>query len=342
MKKIAIVGFGFMGRMHYGAWKKAKGAKVCAICDSNLSQLQKVNRGNQAGTDDSTDFTGIEIFEDFDTMLRTGGFDIVDITLPTPLHPAMSRKALRAGYHVLCEKPMALTLRACDSMLAVAEGAKGKFLIAQCLRFWPEYVCLKQIIDSGEYGEVKAADFSRYAAAPGRDSGGKSWFLDESRSGGVVMDLHIHDADMVNFLFGMPKTVTSRAHRREDGFTDHISTMYGFQNKVVTSSASWAMPVSYLFGSEIKVVFDRAVAVMNSKAKQALTIYPAQGEPFEPKLPAATGYEAEIQYFLALVNGTAQTHPLTPQDARDSIQLVLAERRSAKTNRTVTLTSKES
>lgn len=341
MKKVAIVGFGFMGRMHYGAWKKARGARVYAICDSNLSQLQKVNQGNLAGTDASTDFTGIEIFEDFDTMLRTGGFDIVDITLPTPLHPAMSQKALRAGYHVLCEKPMALSLRACDSMLAAAENAKGKFLIAQCLRFWPEYVCLKQIIDSGEYGEVKAADFSRYAAAPGRDSGGKSWFLDESRSGGVVLDLHIHDADMVNFLFGMPQTVTSRAHLREDGFTDHISTLYGFQNKVVTSSASWAMPVSYLFGSEIKVVFERAVAVMNSKAKQALTIYPAQGEPFVPKLPRATGYEAEIQYFLALANGTAQTHPLTPQDARDSIRLVLAERRSAKTNRTVTLTPKE-
>ncbi|MDO4584195.1 MAG: Gfo/Idh/MocA family oxidoreductase [Planctomycetia bacterium] len=340
MKKVAIIGFGFMGRMHYGAWKKTRGAKVHAICDSNLAQLQKVNVGNLAGTDTSTDFTGIEIFEDYDALLQAGGFDIVDITLPTPLHPAMSQKALQAGYHVLCEKPMALSLKECDAMLAVAENAEGKFLIAQCLRFWPEYVYLKQLIDSGKYGEVKAADFSRFAAAPGRDSGGKSWFLDESKSGGVVLDLHIHDADMVNFLFGMPQTVTSKAHLREDGFLDHFSTIYGFPNKVVTSSASWAMPVSYLFGSEIKVVFENAVAVMNSKAKQPLTIYPAKGKPFEPKLQKATGYEAEIQYFLSLVNGTVKTQVLTPEDARDSIQLVLAERRSAKTNRTVTLAKK--
>ncbi|MDO5581958.1 MAG: Gfo/Idh/MocA family oxidoreductase [Planctomycetia bacterium] len=340
MKKAAIVGFGFMGRMHFGAWKKAKGAQVCAICDSNLAQLKKKNMGNQAGTDDSTDFPGIEIFEDYDTMLRIGGFDIVDITLPTPLHPAACQKALNAGYHVLCEKPMALNLKDCDAMLAAAKCAKGKFLIAQCLRFWPEYVCIKQLIDSGRFGAVKAADFSRYAAAPGRDTKGKSWFLDENKSGGVVLDLHIHDADMVNYLFGLPKSVTSRAHVRENGMTDHFSTIYDFPNMVVTSSASWAMPASYLFGAEMKVVFEGAAAVMNSKAKQPLTIYPVKGKPFEPKLQKATGYEAEIQYFLSLVNGTAKKCPLTPDDARSSIQLICAERKSAKTNRTVTLTKR--
>lgn len=337
MKKVAVVGFGFMGRMHYGAWKKAKGAQVHAICDSNLAQLKTAKAGNQAGTDTTTDFTGIEIFEDYDTMLETGGFDIVDITLPTPLHSETSRKALNAGYHVLCEKPMALTLKDCDAMLAAAEKAKGKFLIAQCLRFWPEYVYIKQLIESGRYGEVKAADFSRYAAAPGWNNNGNSWFLDESKSGGVVLDLHIHDADMVNFLFGMPQTVTSKSHVREDGLTDHLSTIYGYDNKVITSSASWAMPATYLFGSEAKVVFDEAVAVMNSKANQPLTIYPVKGKPIEPKLQKATGYEAEIQYFLSLVNGTAKTHPLTAEDARSSIQLICAERRSATTNRTVTL-----
>ncbi len=340
MKKVVIVGFGFMGRMHYGCWKKTKGAKVYAICDCNLAQLKQTTAGNLPGADKTTDFSGVEVFEDYDTMLQTGGFDIVDITLPTPLHSVMCQKALNAGFNVLCEKPMALTLKDCDAMLAAAKKAGGKFLIAQCLRFWPEYVYIKQLIDSGRYGEVTAADFSRYAAAPGRDSAGKSWFLDESKSGGVILDLHLHDADMVNFLFGLPKTVTSRSHISRNGLTDHLSTIYGFSNKVVTSSVSWAMPANYLFGSEIKVVFENAVAVMNSKANQPLTIYPVKGKPFEPKLQKASGYEAEIQYFLSLVNGTAKTVPLTPEDARSSILLVCAERRSAITNRTVALTKR--
>lgn len=337
MKKVAVVGFGFMGRMHFGAWKKAKGAKVYAICDSNLAQLTNAKAGNQAGTDLTTDFTDIKIFEDYDAMLQEGGFDIVDITLPTPLHTSTSQKALNAGYHVLCEKPMALTLKECDVMLAAAKKAKGKFLIAQCLRFWPEYVYIKQLVESGKYGKVKAADFSRYAAAPGWNNNGNSWFLDESQSGGVVFDLHIHDADMVNYLFGLPQSVTSRSHIREDGLTDHFSTIYGFSNMVITSSACWSMPPSYLFGAEAKIVFENAAAVMNTKASQPLTVYPVKGKPFEPKLQKASGYEAEIQYFLSLVNETAKILPLTPEDARSSIQLVSAERRSAMTNRTVTL-----
>ena len=184
---------------------------------------------------------------------------------------------------------------------------------------------------------MKAADFSRYATAPGWNNGGKSWFLDESKSGGVAVDLHIHDADMVNFLFGLPSKVTSRAHFLDDGRCDHLSTLYDFQNKVVTSSVSWAMPETYLFGVEVKVVFEKAAALMNSKAKQPLTIYPEKGTPEVPKLQKATGYEAEIQYFLSVINGTAKTQILTPEDARSSIMLVCAERRSAMTNRTVTL-----
>ena len=340
MKKVAIVGLGFMGRMHYACWKKTRGAKVSAICDCNLAQLTKSRGGNQAGADDTTDFSGIEIFEDYDAMIQTGGFDIVDITLPTPLHPVMTQKALQSGYHVLCEKPMALSLKECDAMLSAAKQAKGQFMIAQCLRFWPEYVYIKQLIESNRYGVVKAADFSRFAAVPGWNTGGKSWFLDETKSGGVVFDMHIHDADMVNFLFGMPETVTSRAHFRDDGLNDHLSTIYGFPNKVITSSVSWAMPGTYVFGAELRVVFENAVVLMNTKANQPLTIYPAKGKPFTPKLQKATGYEAEIQYFLSLVNGTAKTHPLTPEDARASIELVCAERRSAQTNRTVTISKR--
>ena len=103
MTKIAIVGFGFMGRMHYGNWKKIRGAKVVAICDANLAQLTTVTGGNIAGSDATTDFTGVDIYDDFAKMLAAGGFDVVDVTLPTPLHPDMTVAALRAGYHVLCE-----------------------------------------------------------------------------------------------------------------------------------------------------------------------------------------------------------------------------------------------
>ena len=102
MKKVAIVGFGFMGKTHYGAWKKCRGAKVVAICDANLSQLTAKVQGNIKGAADNTAVPkSVRVYEDFDAMLAAGGFDIVDITLPTLLHPKTTITALKAGYHVL-------------------------------------------------------------------------------------------------------------------------------------------------------------------------------------------------------------------------------------------------
>ena len=218
MTKIAIVGFGFMGRMHYGNWKKIRGAKVVAICDANLAQLTTVTGGNIAGSDATTDFTGVDIYDDFAKMLAAGGFDVVDVTLPTPLHPDMTVAALRAGYHVLCEKPMALKVRDCDRMLKAAEASGKTLLIAQCLRFWPEYVALRKLLLSGRYGRVVAADFFRASCAPD-PKGAHGWFLAEKKSGGCLLDLHIHDADMIAWLFGKPKCVSAWTHFRADGRT---------------------------------------------------------------------------------------------------------------------------
>ena len=129
MTKIAIVGFGFMGRTHYGAWKKCRNAKVVAVCDSNLAQLSAKVVGNIAGAADNTALPkNVKIYADFEEMLSAGGFDVVDITLPTPLHRKTTIAALKAGYHVLCEKPMALNLADCDAMLAEATAQTNELV----------------------------------------------------------------------------------------------------------------------------------------------------------------------------------------------------------------------
>lgn len=339
MQRVAIVGFGFMGRTHYGCWHKQKGAKVVAVCDSNLVQLTAKVQGNVKGAADNSDLPkNVKVYADYEEMLAAGGFDIVDITLPTFLHPTMASAALAKGYHVLCEKPMALNAKLCDQMLATAKRAKGKFMVAQCLRFWPAYVYLKDLITSGKYGKVVAAEFTRYSLLPGWGAAGKSWFLDEDKSGGVALDLHIHDADMVNFLFGLPSAVTVRAHVRKDGVTDHIATTYDFTDKVVTSVGSWAASDSLGFEAGFKVIFERAVVINDGKRPNGgYEVYPAGGKMFTPKLSPRTGYQNEIAWFLAYVNGEVKlaNAPLTPQDARNSVALVDAERKAAKTNKTV-------
>jgi predicted dehydrogenase len=332
MKKVAIVGFGFMGKTHYGAWKKCAGAKVTAICDSNLAQLTAKVSGNIKGVVDNSALPKtVKVYNDFSAMLLAGGFDIVDITLPTPLHPEMTIAALKAGYHVLCEKPMAIDLKSCDRMLAAQKKFKRQLLIAHCVRFTPEYLFLRELVRGKKYGKVIAADFTRFMAAPKWSPKGGQWLLDESKSGGLYVDAHIHDADYILSIFGRPKSALSRAHRSQYGYVDHSTTIYDYPDKIVTSDSSFAAADSFVWEASARILFEKATVYIGPAYKKRLMVYPQGGKPFSPKLAKANGYEAEVEYFLKMVEGEAlKDKVLTAKDARDAIALVLSELSSAK------------
>jgi predicted dehydrogenase len=269
-------------------------------------------------------------------MLESERLDAVDITLPTQLHPDMTVKALSKGVNVLCEKPMAIDSKTCDRMIAAEKMSKARLMIAQCVRYWPEYGGLKGYIDGGRYGSVIAADFTRFSPAPGWNRAGKCWFLDESKSGGVALDMHLHDTDEVHYLFGMPESVSSKSHLHKDGWTDFIATTYSYPDKVVTSSSSWAMVPSFVWEAGFRIVFEKAVVVFNSHSNPSFTVYPEKGKPFTPKIPKNSGYECEIKEFAAWIAG-AKSEPVTAKSARDSVFIVDAERKSAKLCRPVVL-----
>ena len=159
MKKlnVAIVGFGFMGRTHYGVWKRMRNARVVCVCDSNLAQITAKAKGNLDVADNSALPPSVRVYDDLDRMLATERLEVIDITLPTPLHAPMAIKALARDINVLCEKPMAVDAKTCDRMVAAERRSKGKLMIAQCVRYWPEYRLLKGYVDSGKFGKVIAA-----------------------------------------------------------------------------------------------------------------------------------------------------------------------------------------
>ena len=169
MLRIGIVGFGFMGRMHYRCWSDRNDSEVAAVCDANpnLEADTKTAIGNLEGAEEDIDFSGFACYTDLDAMLAAEKLDAVSITLPTPLHPAFTAKAFEAGVHVLCEKPMALNLPDCEAMMAAAERAGKHLLVGHCIRFWPEYAHARRAVISGKYGDVIAASFRRLSGAPG-------------------------------------------------------------------------------------------------------------------------------------------------------------------------------
>jgi len=330
MLKVGIVGFGFMGRTHYQCWKKVKEAEIVAICDvnPNIEEDTKKAVGNIGDTSEEVDFSSLKVYTDLDEMLAKEKLDAVSITLPTFLHPDTSIKALSAGVNVMCEKPMALNSKECARMIAEAERS-GKILqIGHCVRFWPEYAKAKEIIDSGRYGKVIAGTFQRLGSAPTWSI--DNWFLDEQRSGGVALDLHIHDTDYVQYLFGMPKAVCSVGAKDPGGGLLHISTQYLYDNDTaITAEGGWAMMPSFGFEMSFNIVMEKATLVYDLTRDPAFRVCPAEGEAFTPDVEKSDGWFLQIAHFAKAVSGAKVEEITTLAQSMNSVKIVEAEKQSA-------------
>ena len=205
MKKlrVALLGFGGIARSHYAAYlaleKEGFPISLVAICDRDAAQFSSSIAFN-LGNEQTTLRADIHTYTDIDELLANEDFDAADICLPTFLHKDITVKLLAAGKHVLCEKPMSLSSGECEEMLAAAKAAERCLMIGQCLRFDDSYRYLKQCIESGIYGKLRMLSMHRYSTFP--RWGNSKWFETLEKSGGCIIDTHIHDIDMARFLLG--------------------------------------------------------------------------------------------------------------------------------------------
>ncbi|MHC4630231.1 MAG: Gfo/Idh/MocA family protein [Planctomycetota bacterium] len=336
MARVGIVGFGFMGQMHYKCWKGIEGAQVAAVCDvnPNIEEDTKKAVGNIGDTDEPIDFGSFELYTDLDKMLKDAKLDAVSITLPTNLHADCAIKALAAGVNVMCEnvmceKPMALNVKDCDRMITEAKRSGKVLQIGHCVRFWPEYAKTKQLIDSGKYGKVIAATFQRLSATPTWTK--DNWSMDEEISGGAPMDLHIHDTDYVQYLFGLPRAVCSTGAKGPGGILAHIVTQYFYDDdKVVTAEGGWAMMPAFEFEMSFNIVMEKATILYDLTRKPAFKVCPAEGEVFTPEVVEGDGWFLQIAHFAKAISGEKVEAITTLEQSRNSVRIVGLEKESAK------------
>ena len=340
MVKVGVLGIGFMGTAHFKAYTAYRKAKVVALSDLNPKRLSgdwSDIAGNIEGSQAATaDLSKIHLHATPEDLLNDPDVEAVDITLPTFLHAKYTVAALEAGKHVICEKPMACSLAECDKMIAAAKKAKRTLMIAHCIRFWPEYAKLKEIVDSKKYGKVLSASFWRKSLTP--TWSWDSWLMDEKRSGSAVLDLHIHDTDYVNFVFGVPKAVRSTGVVGNVSNTgvDHIVTQYIYDDgPQVTAEGGWAMAPGFGFTAGFCVVCEKATIELGAKSEGKLTVYTAAGKTLTPKVAKGDGYINELRYFVDCVDAGKAPAVVTAQDARRAVAVCLAEARSTKTGKTV-------
>lgn len=327
MLRIAVAGLGFMGSTHLNALRSISAANVVAVCsqdDRRLSGDLSAAGGNLGDAAARFDFSGLKTYRSLDELLADPGIDAVDLCLPTHLHAPATISALRAGKHVLVEKPMALDSAECGAMMDEAARQGRVLMAAQVLRFFPMYQVLEQTLPS--LGAVRSAAFRRRCAAPGWSP----WLTDKTRSGGGVFDLLIHDVDMCLHLFGKPQAVAATGHENLAAGIDILdATLFYADGFTAVISGGWHHPKSYPFSMEYTVVADGGTVEYSSAGREP-ALYRANGEHETLAMAAHDGYAAEIEYFVNCCLTGETPSQCEPSDSAAAVRLtrMLADARA--------------
>lgn len=340
MLKVGLVGYGFMGKMHSQCYEATGEAKLTALADVEADRREEAKEK-----------FGCNVYASIEEMLAAEKLDIVDICTPTYLHEECVIKAAAASVNIMCEKPMSLNTESCDRMIAAVEKAGTKFMIGQVIRFWPEYQVIKEVVDSGKYGKVRWVSAKRLS--PPADWAWQGWLYDPEKSGGALLDLHIHDLDYISYLIGMPATVKAAGIKGSGGGIDTaFTTGIGHKDGAVSyAEGSLDMP-GYPFTMGFRVALEKATINFDMSAAKPIVIYPFEGEEIIPEVPEVNvgsstetsgnisslgGYYLEIKYFVDCIKNGVVPSVVTPIDARNAVAFCTASRQSIESNKAVDL-----
>lgn len=328
---VAVAGLGFMGVTHLRAYLKNPQARIVAVCGLNRLPENGVLRGVAGNIKKPGDIrlgATVKIYRQFDELLADRDVKLVDICTPTALHPAQVIAALKAGKHVLCEKPLAQNSADARKILKAAAASKKFLMPAMCMRFWPGWNWLKKVVAEKTYGQVRAVNFRRLSELP-------AWSKAGTHAGGALFDLHIHDTDFVNFLFGRPQSVFSSGVTGADGAIHHVMTQYHFTGEpVVCAEGSWLRASGFNMGFTIHC--ERATLDFDfARGAGALCVNEAGGKSRMMKLENGDGYDAELRYFVDCVARGERPEIVTARDAVTALEICEAEEKSVRTGRPV-------
>ena len=332
MLKIGIMGAGFIGAQHAASYKEIKGAQLVAILDSNREAGEKLAQEY-----------GCAYYGDAKEMFEKEELDIVDICLPTFLHEEYVLMAFDYGAHVLCEKPFALSYKSAEVMVEAAEKANKTLMVGQVIRFWPEYVEAKKLVDNGKLGTIKMAYLSRMAQHPDWST----WHRDPKKSGGGHFDLHIQDIDYLCYLFGDVDQIYAIGEKDKNGCWNHVLTSLTFKSGArAAAEGAFEMTDNYPFTMTMRLVGHDATFEYNfiagfnlenvGGAQRSAVLYNNGQDPQLLKIDETDAYFLELKYFVEqIAKGEAvkkalPRHSLYVMKVMEGIQESLEEKKVVK------------
>lgn len=312
MLKAVIIGFGGVAQAHrYAYWfhnKQGMSVQLVAACDADPAKFDTMTKINIPLKGEIVNELPFNKYTDWREMLEKEKPDIVDICLPTKFHESISIEAMKMGYNVLCEKPMADNYTQCLNMIEVSKETGKNLMIGQCVRFYPEYEYLQSAVVDGRYGKVLSANFHRFSPIP--LWGNNAWREKAGKVGSCLFELNIHDIDVVRWIFGDPKKVSCVLESRVYPY-DFADTKMIYKDITVEVNGAW-QEEDAVFNAGYDVCFEKGILTL-CDGKVVFTSN--DGEKTQIEVEDSEGIMGEIKYFVGVLSGDFENTKNTPTDS---------------------------
>lgn len=332
MLHVVMIGGGYIGDCHIAAYRALNPA---------LAQLSAIVDANPVAGRKAAEKAGCRYFETLEQAVEACPVDVVDICVPTFLHETFALKAAQMRKHVLCEKPVTLSLESFDRMEEACRRNSVKFMTGQIVRFTPEFAAFSAMLQSGTLGKLHMLTEKRLCQHPAWTS----WHRDPAKSGGGLFDLNTHDIDFIYSMFGMPESVSAVGWKTDTGCWNHVTTLLRWKDKQAVCETSLEMTGDFPFSVEVRATGDtgtlhyHATAGVNIKDAQTLGSFIHYPVDAAPQPVAAAQYDPflrEIEAFLLAVRQDTPV-PIPPEQTREVLQILLATREALETGAVVRL-----
>jgi UDP-N-acetylglucosamine 3-dehydrogenase len=289
--RVGIIGCGKIADVqHVPEFKGVKGVRITQLMDVRPEAMESLRRKHDLDAETHTDL---------ESILATD-IDAVSICTPNIHHYPQTIKSLRAGKHVLCEKPMAGVTAEATKMIAAAQQAGKVLHINQTLHYLPLYQAMVKAVHDGTIGDVMHIRCLRaHSSSPDVEwSPGARWFVQASSAGGVVRDIGVHMAELMQWIAGPILNVAAftKTRRRDIDVPDNAASLFQFESGATgVLELSWTVPV----GGVLLEVYGTKGTLRHGFDTE---------RPFEIRTPGPEGKPPRVK------------HPRVPEKVRDSHQ----------------------
>jgi UDP-N-acetylglucosamine 3-dehydrogenase len=324
--RVGLVGAGFMGGVHLNAYADNPDVEVVGVADARIEAAV-------AGAE----MVGARPYTSYEELVAAEDVEVVDVCLPTAFHRDLAVRAAGEGRHVILEKPIARTMEDAQQILDAFSADGPRLFVGHVVRFFPEYVGIKQKIDAGDLGTVGVVRTSRRSPFL---LGWNDWYADWRVSGGVLMDLVIHDFDYLRWTLGEVERVYARGMLgREYNRLDYVLATLRFQSGAIAHvEGHWGYPGP--FNYSIEVAGSHALLTVDSTEPASLQLISGAPEEGPDLASGKSPYEKELEHFIHCM-ATGEEPIVEAYDAREALRIGLAATESVLTGDPVTLGGRE-